>query len=87
MQDFAHALMVLFPCIKQLSSEAVPNKDTLLKEQLVVNLKDLILRRDIKCWARDHPTATFQDVHLEVNQHQEEDTLPRWFAVAREAVA
>lgn len=86
-QDFAHVLMALFSCIEQLSSEAVPNKDTLLKEQLVVNLKDLSLCRDIKCWARDHPTATFQDVHMEVHQYQEEDPLPRSSVVARKAAA
>ena len=84
MQDFAHAFMVLLSCTERLSSQAVPNKDTLLKEQLVENLKDLSLCRDIKRWARDHPAATFQEVRLEVHQYQEEDPLPRWTAVARE---
>ena len=85
MQDFAHALIVLLSRIDQLSGEAVPNKDTLLKEKLVENLKDLILRRDIIHCARDHPTSTFQDICLEVHRYQEEDPSPRSFAVAREA--
>lgn len=40
------------------------------------NLKDLTLCRDIKCWTRDHPTATFREVRLE-------DTAPRGSAAAR----
>lgn len=83
-QDFAHALMVLLSRIERLSGEAVQNKDTLLKEQLVENLKDLNLRRDIKRWARDHPAAIFQDVRLEVHRYQEEDPSPRRSVAARE---
>ena len=49
------------------------------------NLKDLTLRKDIKCWARDHPDATFQDVCLEVHRYQEEDPSPRCSVVIREA--
>lgn len=40
------------------------------------NLKDLTLCCDIKCWTRDHLTATFQDIRLE-------DTAPRRSAAAR----
>ena len=36
-QDFVHALMVLLSYVERLSSGAVPNKDTLLQEQLVEN--------------------------------------------------
>ena len=77
MQDFARALMVLLSQIERLSSEAVENKDSLLKEQLVEKLEDLTLCRDIKPRVRDHPAATFQDVCLEVNWYQEEDPSPR----------
>ena len=51
--------MVLLSRVERLSVDAVTNKDTLLQEQFVENWKDLTLRRDIKRWARDHPTATF----------------------------
>ena len=76
-QDFAHALMVLLSRVERLSGEPETEKDVLLKEQFVENLKDLTLRRDIKRWARDHPTATFQDVRLEVHRYMEEDPAPR----------
>jgi len=62
----------------------VTNKDTLLKEKFVENLREPTLCRDIKRWASDNSAATFQDIHLEVRQYMEDPT-PRWTAVAREA--
>ena len=84
-QDFAHALMVLLSRVERLSEAPVTNKDLLLKEQFVENLRDHALRRDIKRWARDHSTASFQDVRLEVHRCMEEDPAPRRVAMAREA--
>lgn len=85
-RDFAHALMVLLSRVERLGGgDQVANKDTLLKEQFVENLKDPTLRRDIKRWARDHSASTFQDVRLEVHRYMEEDPAPRRTAVAREA--
>ena len=84
-QDFAHALMVLLSRVERLSEAPVTNKDLLLKEQFVENLRDHSLRRDIKRWARDHSTASFQDVRLEVHRCMEEDPAPKRVAMAREA--
>ena len=86
-QDFAHALMVLLSRVERLGGTPVTNKDTLLKEQFVENLRDPTLRRDIKRWARDHSAATFQDIRLEVHRYMEEDPTPKRTAVAREATA
>lgn len=83
MQDFAHALMVFLSRVERLSGVAETSKDVLLKEQFVENLNDLTLGRDIQRWTRDHPTATFQDVRLEVHRHMEENTAPRRSAAAR----
>ena len=83
MQDFAHALVVLLSRVERLSGEAVTNKGILLQEQFVENWKDLTLRRDIKRWAGDHPTATFQDVRLEVHRYMEEDPVHRRSAATR----
>ena len=66
-QDFAQALMVLLSWVDSLGRAPVTNKDTLLKEQFIENLRDPTLRRDIKHWARDHSAATFQDAYLEVH--------------------
>ena len=67
-QDFAHALMVLLSWVECLGGTPVTNKDTLLKEQVVENLRDPTLCRDIKRSARDHSAATFQDIRLEVHR-------------------
>ena len=84
-QDFAHVLMVLLSRVERLGGAPVPNKDTLLREQFIENLRDPTMRRDIKRWARDHSAATFQDIRLEVHRYMEEDPTPRWTAVGREA--
>ena len=83
-QDFPHALMVLLSRVERLKGGPETGKDVLLKEQFAENLKDLTLRRDIKRWARDHPTATFQDVRLEVHRYME-DPAPRRSEAARSA--
>lgn len=75
--------MVLLSRVERLSGVLETSKDVLLKEQFVDNLKNLTLRRDINRWARDHPTATFQDVRLEVHQQMEEDTAPKRSAAVR----
>lgn len=82
MQHFSHALMVLLSRVERFSGEAETSKDVLLKEQFVENLKDLTLHQPIKRWTRDHPTATFQGVRLEVHRYME-DTAPRRSAAAR----
>ena len=61
-------------------------KDKLLKEQFTENLRDSMLRRDIKRWSRDHPESTFQDVRLEVHRYIEEEPTSRRSAAVREAV-
>ena len=66
-QGFALALMMSIARVERLSGEELVDKDTLLKEQFVENLKDPLLQRDIKRWYRDHPYATFEDVRLEVD--------------------
>ena len=69
--------MVLLSRVERLSGVLETSKDVLLKEQFVDNLKNLTLHRNINRWARDHPTATFQDVRLEVHRQMEEDTAPK----------
>ena len=75
--------MVLLSRVERSSGVPETSKDVLLKEQFVENLKDLTLRRDIKRWTRDHPTASFQDVRLKVHRYMEEDTAPKRSAAAK----
>ena len=75
--------MVLLSRVERLSGVPETSKDVLLKEQFVENLRDLTLHRDVKHWARDHPTATFQDVRLEVHRYMQEGTAPKRSAATR----
>ena len=87
-QDFTHALMLLLSRVERLSSEGVADKDKLLRDQFLENLRDPQLRRDIKRWARDNPTKTFQHIREEVQRWVDGDnTPPKRVAASRETTA
>ncbi|EDO45997.1 predicted protein [Nematostella vectensis] len=68
----------------RLGREGLPDKDALLWDQFLKNLRDPLLRRDMKRWGRDHPSASFQEMRLEVGRCLGEDPHPRRSAVVRE---
>ena len=86
-QEYSHALMLLLARVERLDSDGVHEKDKLLRDQFLENLKDPQLRRDIKRWARDHPTKTFQQIREEVQRWVDEDSTPQRRAAVREATA
>ena len=86
-QDFAHALMVLQARVERLEPSATAEKDKLLRDQFLENLRDSSLRRDVKRWARDHPNKSFNEVRDEVQRWVNEDCTPGRRAGVREAVA
>ena len=51
----------------------VANKDKLLRDQFLENLRDVSLRRGIERWVRDHPTKSFQEISDEVQRWMDED--------------
>ena len=83
-QEYSHALMLLLARVERLDPEGVPDKDRLLRDQFLENLRDAQLRRDIKRWARDHPTKTFQQVRDEVQRSVDDDSTPQRRPVVRE---
>lgn len=85
-QEYSHSLMVLLSRVERLNAAAVTDKDRLLRDQFLENLHDPQLRRDIKRWARDHPTKSFQEIREEVQRWVDEDKAPaRRAAGVREA--
>lgn len=72
-RDYSHALMMLLSRVERLDSTAVADKDKLLRDQFLENLRDAQLRRDIKRWVRDHPSKSFQDIREEVQRWLDED--------------
>ena len=71
-----YALMVLLSRVEQLAPDSVANRKQLLHDLFTGNLNDLHLRWDIKCWQREHPTKTFQQIMEEVQRWVDEDGRP-----------
>ena len=86
-QEYSHALLLLLSCVEHLDLDGVHDKDKLLWDQFPDNLKDLQLRRDIKCWARDYPTKNFQQIREEAQHWVDKDSTPQRRAAVHEATA
>ena len=86
-QDFAHALMVLQARVERLDPSTAADKEKLLRDQFLDNLRDSTLRREVKRWARDHPEKRFNDVREEVQRWVDEDCTPVRRAGTRETAA
>lgn len=86
-QDFAHSLMILLSRVERLDSAAVPEKDKLLRDQFLENLRDSTLRREVRRWVRDHPEKTFNEIREEVQQWLSDDEPSTRRAGSREMAA
>ena len=60
--------MLVLAQVERLDAAAVTDKVKLLRDQFLENLADHQLLRDIKCWVRDHPTKTFQEIRDEIQR-------------------
>jgi len=69
--------LLLLTCVEHLDPDGVQDKDKLLSDQFLENLKDLQLGREIKRWARDHPTKNFQQIREEVQRWVDKDSTPK----------
>ncbi|XP_031568755.1 uncharacterized protein LOC116303367, partial [Actinia tenebrosa] len=71
-QDFAHALMSMAEHITRVHVGALENKDQNLRDTFVENLRDNLLRRDLKRYIREHPEKTFNEVRQEAYRSSED---------------
>ncbi|KAK7888995.1 hypothetical protein WMY93_024555 [Mugilogobius chulae] len=78
LQEFSLALMALMEQVKQSSPDGVPNSDVLLRDQFTEHVTDSALRRDLKRFIRDKPTATLLQVRAEAIRWEREG-LPGQF--------
>ena len=83
-QDFSHALMSMAEHIGKAFPGAMDNKDQNLRDTFIENLRDPMLRRDLKRIVREHPTKTFNDVREEARRTLEELDRPTRQPSARE---
>lgn len=72
LQEFSLALMSLMEQVKQATPEGMPNAAVLLRDQFIEHVIDSALRRELKRFARDHPTATLLQVRSEALQWERE---------------
>ena len=86
-RDYSHALMMLLSRVERLDSTAVTDKDKLIRDQFLENLRDGQFCRDIKCWVRDNPTKTFQQIRDEVQRSLDEGDSSGYRASSQEVLA
>ncbi|CAL9691892.1 unnamed protein product [Knipowitschia caucasica] len=72
LQEFSLALMALMDQVKQRAPDRVPNSNVLLRDQFTEHVFDSTLRRDLKRFIRDNPTATLLQVRAEALRWERE---------------
>lgn len=72
LQEFSLALMELMERVKQATPDGVPNAHVLLRDQFTEHVTDSGLRRDLKRYIRNHPTATLLQVRAEALRWERE---------------
>ena len=83
-QDFDHALMSMAEHITRVHAGALENKDQNLRDTFIENLRDNLLRRDLKRYVREHPEKTFNEVRQEAHRSSEDTDRHRPTASSRE---
>lgn len=65
LREFSHSLMVLMEICQRKNSNAISNPDSVLRDQFVENVRDKMLRRELKQFIRLNPGSRFLDVRRE----------------------
>jgi methyl-accepting chemotaxis protein len=77
-QDYSHALMALLDQLEKTHPDSVANRNQMLRDAFVENLRDTQLRRDLRRMLRESPDKTFQAIRDEAMRTLEEDRpVPR----------
>lgn len=72
LQDFSHALMTLMEQVQLCNSQAMPNSQSLLRDQFCENVRDHMLRRELKRMVRQQGGLSLLDVRKEAIRWVEE---------------
>lgn len=70
---FSHALLELIELVAQKCPEAVTNKDQVLRDHFADNVKDSLLRKELRRMIHEHPAVQFMDVREEAIRWSEEE--------------
>lgn len=65
LREFSHSLMVLMESCQRKNSTAISNPDSVLRDQFAENVRDKMLRRELKQFIRLNPNSQFLEVRRE----------------------
>lgn len=74
LRDYSHALSQILHSVVKLSTAAIPNEQTVLRDQFIEGLKDAALRRELRKIVRDKPESSLLDVRNEALLWEMEDS-------------
>lgn len=75
--EFSHALMELMEKVKQSKESAITNSDIVLRDQFCENVRDHMLRRELKRLVRANEGLTLLDIRREATRWVEEGQSSR----------
>ena len=73
---FSHSLLELLDCVAQRCPEAVQNKDQVLRDHFADNVRDPMMRKELKKMIREQPASKFFQVREEAIRWSEEEEKP-----------
>ena len=76
MRAFYHGLRELLGRATKVDPKAVVDQDKTLRDQFAGNVRDTLLRKELKRFTREHPEITFLDVREEALRWSEEEDKP-----------
>ncbi|KAK0151707.1 hypothetical protein N1851_006992 [Merluccius polli] len=76
LREFSHALLHLLEAVKRRDPACLANPEAVLRDQFVENVRDGMLKRELRRQVRLHPTLTFLDVRSEAIRWVEEGEHP-----------
>ena len=76
LRAFSHGLRELLGRATKVDPKAVVDQDKTLRDQFAGNVRDTLLRKELKRFTREHPEITFLDVREEALRWSEEEDKP-----------
>lgn len=77
LREFSHSLMSLMDVVQRKNKTAIANPDCVLRDQFAENVRDKMLRRELKQYIRFHPNSSFFDLRREAFRWTDDGEGPR----------
>ena len=73
LREFSHALCEIYNRIYSRDTTIIPSRDQALRDQFADNVRDPLLRKELKCMVRSNSSSKFLEVREEALHWAEED--------------